>query len=135
MDLQAYIDKLREIDAPMQKVFYAYKKEILELLQQTFSNQQDPYQVKWVARRHYYPWPILDKTGNLKESFKVRIARDTFTISNEAINDRGIAYASYHQYGTKYLPVRKIIPQVDLPEHWLPRLEDYLSMTLQEYLE
>lgn len=134
-DFAAYIEKLKEIDAPMQSVYYWYKQEIKTLLLETYTNQEDPYQQKWDERKRYYPHPILDATGNMKGSFKVRVSGNSFTISNEARNDNGIAYASYHQYGTQNLPVRKVIPDVEIPEQWKDRLEDYLLMKLQQYLE
>jgi hypothetical protein len=135
VELRDYIEQLRQIDAPMQSVFYWFKQEVIKLLQETYNAQRNPYGQRWVERQQFYPHPILDRTGIMKGAFKIRMSGDTYSISNEARNENGIAYASYHQYGTKYLPIRQVIPEVEVPEHWKAVLEDYFAAKIQEYLE
>ena len=127
--LQQYINKLRDIDAPMQSVFYWFKEEIDRLLLTTYDAGQDPYKLQWNQRKAFYAWPILNKTGKQRDSFKTSVSGDTFTITNTA------QYAKYHQYGTKFMDMRKILPEGELPEEWQEELEGYFQETLSFYLQ
>lgn len=129
ISLKDYITKLKEIEAPMNSVYHYFKEEIDTLLLQTYDQGQNPYQQYWAPRLRPYGWAILNKTGKQRNSFKTTISKGTFTITNTA------PYAKYHQDGTKYMAQRKIIPDEGMPKQWEAPLEDYFSMTLQEYLE
>lgn len=129
VSLKDYIEKLKEIDAPLQSIYYYFKEEIDLLLLQTYDQGQDPYQNYWAPRTRSYFWAIENKTGKQRNSFKTTVSNGNFTISNTA------PYAKYHQDGTKYMAQRKLIPDTTLPKQWEAPLEDYFSMTLQEYLE
>ncbi len=48
-------------------------------------------------------WPILDKTGKMKQSWQSVAESNKLTITNMA------DYATYHNFGTAFLPIRKIV--------------------------
>lgn len=134
MELNEYIVLLKQIDAPMQHVFYWFKQEVKMLLQKTHTAGLDPYQTPWVARKKLYPHPIMDKSSDMLRGYKVTIAGSRFTISNS------VPYAKYHQEGTdhsRYLPVRNVIPTEaqGIPVQWVVVLQDYFLMKMQEYLK
>jgi phage gpG-like protein len=52
---------------------------------------------RWPARKAFYPWPILDRTGKLKRSIVYKIKPQKITQST-----RGVKYAWYHQIGSGY---------------------------------
>ena len=56
---------------------------------------------KWSPRKKSYPHPILKKTLALKRSISVRPYKH-----HVRIGPRGIKYAKYHHYGTKFMPAR-----------------------------
>ena len=57
----------------------------------------------WPPRKRAYPWPILDKTGKMKGNWKAKPSARELRIENPT------DYATYHNFGTAYLPVRKLV--------------------------
>lgn len=84
------------------------------LIQRNWSAGVDPYGQGWAPRKSGRGgWPILDRTGALRGSTLAK-----------ALGGAGIAitvgasYGGFHQFGTSYLPVRRIIPSGTLPAAW-----------------
>ena len=57
----------------------------------------------WQARSKSYPWPLLEKTGRLRKSFKGDVRGDALVLSNTS------PYFKYHQRGTSRLPKRTMM--------------------------
>lgn len=81
-------------------------KSTLSFYKKSFDNQgfTDETLETWVKRRREYTWPILRKTGALKNSIQQeRIGRLSFKIFTT------MEYAPYHNNGTPTLPQRQFI--------------------------
>jgi len=57
----------------------------------------------WAPRKTSAPWPLLFKTGSLKNSVSYMLSRLKVTF----IADSEIAL--FHQYGTRFLPARPVL--------------------------
>lgn len=70
----------------------------------------------WIARQKSYPWPILNKTGDLMRSVFSRMNDGRLMIAAQA------RHAIFHQKGTKKgLPPRPIIVRTSKDMHELKR--------------
>lgn len=56
-----------------------------------------------------YRWPILDKTGNLKGSLTGLSGPPNVITPKWAEFGTDVEYAKYHQYGTRFMPARKVV--------------------------
>lgn len=111
IDLRRFAEAITwcNTDLPQEAVKAAADRTRDALLE-TFDSQQDPYERPWVPRRHDRPWPILNRTGNLRGSIEVQPEGNVLRIRANA------DHASYHQRGTRYLPVRQIVPSGVTPD-------------------
>jgi phage gpG-like protein len=68
---------------------------------------------QWPERKRTYPWPILNKTGKMKNQslseLKIWLRQGQLNI----LNVYSTVYAKFHQYGTGRLPVRKFVKLLD----------------------
>jgi len=71
---------------------------------QNFKEKGKRLEAPWPPRKRSYPHPILVKTGKLKRGFK----KESVT-NKKAVITNPVEYAKYHQFGTRKLPIRKII--------------------------
>jgi len=62
---------------------------------------------KWPKRTRQYPWPILVKTGTMKQAALSTSLQWQHQGAVHVIRVKGPHYGIYHQYGSKKLPVRK----------------------------
>lgn len=83
-----------------------------------FSGGRDPYGNRWAPLkatrgRRVGGQPLRD-TGRLQNSFNVQRTETGITIRS------GVSYAGYHQYGTRRIPVRAMVParRDDLGPYW-----------------
>jgi phage gpG-like protein len=65
----------------------------------------------WPPRKYQYPWPILIKTGKLKETATTEgapgnIARFRAGFAEFGLDVSVVNYAGFHEYGTSKLPPR-----------------------------
>lgn len=80
----------------------------------------------WPPRKREYSWPLLIKTGNLKAGgsggWTKKPEKKKLTIINP------VEYAAYHNFGTKTLPVRKLVgPSVNIIKIATTRIIKYLK--------
>lgn len=63
----------------------------------------------WDPRKRDYAWPIMRRSGKLFSSlFNLRGAPNTISpMSAEFGTD--VEYAKFHQYGTKFMPARRVV--------------------------
>ena len=64
---------------------------------------------QWPERKRTYTWPILNKTGKMKDQSLSELRIWLQQGHQYILNVYSTYYAKYHQYGTKRLPVRKFI--------------------------
>ena len=77
---------------------------------------------RWRRRTKHYPHPLLVRTGNLRDSFKLNIRKAgahtvwleytsyAHDIRNTMYGAGARPYAHYHQYGTDRMPARPFLP-------------------------
>jgi len=108
--LKELIDKARLLASP------AFLKDTLTALAETarteivlgFAAGRDPYGAKWAPLkaqkgRRAGGQPLRD-TGRLQNSFNVQATETGIEVRS------GVEYAGYHQYGTKRMPARRMVP-------------------------
>jgi hypothetical protein len=66
-----------------------------KLIDDSFSGFRDPYGGSWRQRKHHYPWPMLQKTRDLRNGWRlVQADAQGFRFVNSAV------YGHFQQYGT-----------------------------------
>ena len=86
------------------------------LIEDEFEAQSDPYGTKWkplapATVRRKKSSIILIHTGGMLDSLSVVAKGDSIEISLDLP-------AVHHQFGTKHMPARPILPTDELPESW-----------------
>lgn len=61
----------------------------------------------WKPRKRQEPWPLMIRTGKLMNSLSV-LFTDRYVGTHNAEFGTKVEYAKYHQYGTRFMPKRKI---------------------------
>lgn len=124
------IKSLKNITKDIKKEYQEISKELIREIKHTHDLGMDPYKKRWKSTRNM--WPTLKKTGKLRNSYSRKQLTSGFSITNKA------GYAGYHQKGTKFLPIRKLLPDDAgrLPKHWeaiiKKRLERMLKLKLKK---
>jgi len=78
--------------------------ELNEIRKQFVTRGTNIYGARWSDRVKPVSWPILEKSGRLKNSFKeIRLTKDELQITS------GIGYYPFHQKGTSRMVARPII--------------------------
>lgn len=105
---------------------------IREFIEEEFHAGEDPNGSAWAdlaasTRRKGRSWPPLTDTGNMAGSVEVESNSSNFiTITVDAP-------AEYHQYGTRYMPQRQILPdESQLPEKWEQAVRDAAEAALDK---
>jgi len=114
-ELNSLAEALKKIDTA--KVARRVGPKIAVLIQAGFDKGTSPYDQPWrplapstlAGGRH--PPPLTD-TGAMRNSVVVATSKDMVTITV------GTHYAEFHQYGTKNMPRRPIVPWLTLPKSW-----------------
>lgn len=84
----------------------------LELVQEGFAKEQDPYGTSWEPKKYHNGRKILVASGDMQASYEVDIKKDGFRITND------VPYAGFHQSGTDHMPARKTIPDDGTLGRW-----------------
>lgn len=78
-------------------------EKALDLIDNGFRAKRNPYGDRWTKTKQ--PNPILERTGQLRSSFRIIAATpDGFLIRSDS------PYGGFHQFGTGRLPVRAMVP-------------------------
>lgn len=87
-----------------------------------FAAQGGVLQKPWAPRKKAYAWPILNKTGHLKNTWDKEISPHELVIRNP------VAYAPYHHFGTPRLPVRRLVGKTpNILKMVVDRINKYLT--------
>lgn len=80
----------------------------------------------WKAR-HFPGKGILERTGDLRDSLAGTLGIREFNRNSMTVGTQ-LSYASYHQFGTKNLPARRLIGDVPVQEQleWAKVLQRHL---------
>jgi phage gpG-like protein len=114
--LQALTRLLGELNPTFSKAVENSAREIERLIVREFDTQRDPYGGAWTPLKpatikRKGSSRILVDSGALKDSVRVDASGSKVRI---LMND----YALFHQTGTSRLPVRKILPDDEIPPAW-----------------
>lgn len=71
---------------------------------------------QWPKRKRVYTWPILNKTGAMKNQSLSESRTWLHQSQLNILNIYSTFYAKFHQYGTKHLPVRKFVKLLEQEE-------------------
>jgi phage virion morphogenesis protein len=136
--LKTKLDALRP--QSLAKLSKKLAKETLNLIEEGFRDQSDPYGNRWAALkaprrrgkargRTRGGHRILSDTGGLKR-FRVQRADGAgFKIAAT------VDYAVYHQSGTRKMVARRVVPdESGLPPAWLRRYDDTVGEWLSSHL-
>lgn len=135
--LDALIAQVRTIASPQfhdklrASLAYAAEQEII----QGFDRSADPYGNRWAPLkadrgRRAGGQPLVD-SGKLRASYEARPSAIGFEVRSRT------SYAGYHQYGTKRIPARPMVPnrRDDLGPYWrrsmIRVIEDRLSRAMR----
>ena len=106
MELGIEADKISKWTEPLEKI----DTELLYSIDQNFSSSGALFDDAgaWVERKGDYPWPILEKTGNMRGNFHSQVFNDYLVIKNPT------EYFKYHQSNKprKALP-RRVMMKID----------------------
>ena len=109
-------------------------EELLSGWRLNWKLETDPYGEKWAdlapstkrQKRKRGGYQILRDSGDMQNSFHVQATRNTIIIA------AGVTYAQYHQFGTKKMPRRMLLPD---PDKGLPKGDlEYIREKLLEEL-
>jgi hypothetical protein len=121
-ELDRLIAKVGQVGQAGPKVAQAIAPKISALIKDEFSEGSDPAGKPWASLRpatlksgrHA---PPLTATGEMRSS--VRVTADGWTI-----RIRIASPARYHQFGTRRMASRPIVPAFGLPERWKRVIEE-----------
>jgi len=116
-------------DEAVKDALVAVGKTIKTLIRKDFDEEHAPDGKAWKPRKSpTASWPILNRTGHLKNSWQDRIMGNrTVTVGSTA------ATAGFHQHGTRWMPARPMVPQNDeLPEEWKHSILDSIAHVFAE---
>lgn len=97
-------DGIENFDAPLR----AIGKEMLRAVDSNFDSRGSLFGARWKARAKPKPWPLLEKTGEMRRGFKDNLGEGYVEIYN--VQD----YFKYHQSNKprKKLP-RRLMLKID----------------------
>lgn len=107
-------------------------QELAAEVQLGFRRQRDPYGEPWAPLKRDRARNVAAaeqnrRTGRGRRSSKGKILRDTGRLANsllgkanggQVVIGTNVEYAPYHQYGTRHMVDRRIIPMTAFPEKW-----------------
>jgi phage gpG-like protein len=94
-----------QIRTAAQRAVHRWARDEVTVVRSAFAHGGHGFHggAQWLPRKRLYQWPIVLKTGAMKRSVRAHAigAGSHLVVS--------AAYASFHQRGTRTLPVRKIV--------------------------
>lgn len=117
MRIAEMVTRLERLAAPsfMDTVKRRATIEILTLLAREFAAAVSPFGVAWAPLKYRKGTP-LTKTGAMRDNATVYPTGSGIRIEFAA------PYAVFHQYGTKNMPARPMLPKGELPKAWTDKI-------------
>lgn len=108
-------------------------EELLDLVQQGFDAESNPYGDRWKPKKRDDGRAILvGKTARLRRGWHTKKSdKGGFTIAPS------VSYAAFHQRGTKRMSKRMMVPQRSsgLPPKWKQALIEVNALVMREHLK
>ncbi len=134
-DLSSFIEKLSRVSTSgfMSEVRRQVATDGLRLINAGYQRSTDPYGMPWK--------PLKDPSGQRVGGplLKTGAFRDTWMAYPTPVGVRflsGVDYGAYHQYGTRTIPFRRVIPltQYGLPKPWTDAINKAYSSSIRKVL-
>lgn len=94
----------------MQQVLTETRQDLRRDVDEAFTRQQDPQTGRpWPQRKGLYPWPMLDKSGRMKERAQSAAANAAINGSTLTLTMRSPKYSQFHMSGTRYMAKRRFV--------------------------
>jgi phage gpG-like protein len=105
-NVQIIIKQKKEVKRGITNWLSIAEKQSLDFYKRSFTNEgfTDNSLKRWPRRKIQRSWPLLYKTGNLKNSLKIIIRGENYFVIGT-----DVSYAPYHNNGTDRLPQRQFI--------------------------
>ena len=106
-------------------------RDIAELVQAGFAGEHDPNGDPWLPSKaaQREGRKTLRKTGALQDGIRWKADSRAVIIQTTG---KANAYAAYHQYGTRRLPVRQFLPEGEIPLPYERKLSDTFRTYFRE---
>lgn len=99
------------------------------LIDERFEDRAAPNGTPWAPRKPPTgTWPILEKTGRMRGSFKVLATAAQLKVLNDT------DYLTFHQTGTSRMVARPVLPKGPLPPDWQRRIDSAMSNAIGRFL-
>lgn len=125
-DLQAIARLLEQPTQPLREV----GEHLVNRVDDTFRKQEDPYGGRWAPlsaatikakRKRGGIQKILQDTGRMRATANYRVQGSVLQVG---LSDRK---AAFHQYGTRRMPARPILPDRGLPEEDTQEIQEIFT--------
>lgn len=108
----------------------AIQSALTNLIDERFDDRAAPTGTPWAARKPPTgTWPILEKTGRMRRSFKVVATAAQVRVLNDT------EYLKFHQTGTKHMVARPVLPTGPLPPEWERRIDTAVSNAIDRFFK
>lgn len=128
-DLQAIARLLANPTQPLREI----GEHLINRIDDTFRKQEDPYGSKWAPlsaatikakRKRGGIQKILQDTGRMRATANYRVTGSKLVVG---LSDRK---AAFHQYGTRRMPARPILPDRGLPPEDIEEVQEVFTSWL-----
>lgn len=129
--LRGLMRTVEELAYVPRKVAAIAAPKLSRLLQAEFRSGTDPYGRPWrrlsraTLARGRHPPPLTD-TGRLRNGTGAKQGRAGIVLTV------GAPYGKFHQYGTRHMPARRILPAFGMPASWRQALDDAAQQSIRE---
>lgn len=128
-DLGNLIKKLEGLVSQrfLEKLSSQLQADALKLVADGFREESDPEGNRWAPIKR--PGKILQKTGRLRASWSPEA-----TSSGGFSLKSNVEYAEYHQYGTRKMTARPMVPTANkgLPRKWAESFEKVIAKAFKD---
>lgn len=87
-------------------------RRVRSLISEGFEKREAPDGHAWAKRERNESWPLLEKTGKMRRGWRVITSPKGISAKNK------VKHTKFHQYGTRYMAARPMVPRGRLPEKW-----------------
>jgi phage gpG-like protein len=124
--LRALTEHLRDLSRPA--FLRALDERLAEIalveVHRGFDESRDPSGQLWAPLRSRAGKPLV-RTGELRQSFGSRANGSGFSIGSQ------LAFAGFHQEGTRKMSVRPMVPEGELSPEWAQALETEIDLAME----
>jgi phage gpG-like protein len=108
----------------------AIEAALTNLVDERFQDRAAPNGTPWAPRKPPTgSWPILEKTGRMRRSFKVVATAAQVKVLNDT------EYLKFHQTGTSKMVARPVLPTGDMPPEWDRRVDAAVSNAIDRFFQ